>query len=155
MNGQSTDSFLLSRLGLSDRTRWRFLRYLRCSPKRDTPSTAVDGATGAAVQSRGIQGFPMSPLDRHVLGHCNRNHGQAREYRRAVTAILVSDYVAFGMPELLDALEIVVRFALCYSAAGVAMDWIETLPSPCAFPDYTGIRWFCDEIHSWWFRRKI
>ena len=141
-----TDDSFLEKFGLLDKARWSFLRYLRWS-------LTDNGTSRGAVRSSDIRRFPFSLLDRYVLGQSDRE--QAQEYRKAVTAILVSGYVAFGMPELFDAFNTVMCVAMCYAAAVAAQGWFDTLWSRCLFPNYVGILVVCNAVHVWWLVRKM
>ena len=129
-----------------DSFQWALLRYLRRPPLRPK------GPDSGLVHSD-IRPFPISALDRFVLHRCEVS--QATKYRRAVTALLASDYVAFGVPEVFDAVDKVVRMGLCYLFAATAADWLRVLGLngfPSGYPSLLGL---CSLVHLWWLLKTL
>ncbi|MCJ1232835.1 hypothetical protein MMC14_000789 [Varicellaria rhodocarpa] len=179
INTGTDDSFFLKKLSPFDRARWKLLCYLRHSSpktrtttttitKKDTPPTISNNRNNKPIPAtipstpnhNHNHHIPFSPLDQYVLSHYHYHHhsrepNQARAYRRAVTAILASEYVAFSMPEVFDALDTVVRMALCYVAARAAMGWLETLGSRCLDVDFWRVVVVSNAVHGWWVFKEV
>lgn len=94
-----------------DRTRWRFLKSLRTSHKRQSQGGLSSSGEQRTARATNIQMMPISPLDNFVLGHCTS--ADIRQYRRIVTKILVSNRIAFGLPEILGLDDLFIRLGLC------------------------------------------
>lgn len=94
-----------------DRTRWLFLKNLRTSPKRQSQGELTKPGVQPIANATDIRMMPLSPLDNFVLGHCTS--ADTRQYRRIVTKVLVSNYIAFGFPEILDLGDLLFRLLLC------------------------------------------
>ena len=59
------------------------------------------------------------------------------------------------MPEVFDALDTVVRMALCYVAARAAMGWLETLGSRCLDVDFWRVVVVSNAVHGWWVFKEV
>lgn len=98
------------------------------------------------------QRLPFSLLDEHVILH--EDASGATNYRRAVTKLLASDVLAFGIPEIIDAVSWLVKMMFCYlhvtvlKAALVQVGWLE-----CGGMDGSGT-WGIGlggfGVHIWW-----
>ena len=74
-------------------------------------------------------------------------------YRKAVIAILASEYVAFGMPELLDILDTIVRVAWCYVLARGVMSelfGIKGQGPTGVMPSVVDVFVRFNGVHLWW-----
>ena len=139
---------VLKQLDWLDRLRWTLLKTLRYSPQKSTLDHTVAGRQSTTMRSD-IRRFALSPLDKFVIENCEPTH--AREYRRAVSTLLASAYIAFGITELLDALDWLVRFGLCYLSV---QTWRRFFP-PRGHPPLDGISFtttvlYCNGLHLWW-----
>ena len=101
---------------LAERLRWGFLYWLRnhrppffqTQQQQQRPSTRTND----------IRSFGFSSLDLFAMNHVSAE--QATKYRSVATKILVSDMVAFGYPEVLDAVGCLLRvFVSCKFVVGV------------------------------------
>ncbi|KAL8972772.1 MAG: hypothetical protein Q9197_002628 [Variospora fuerteventurae] len=110
---------------------WRFLHWLRSRRRRrrrqsfgpqNCPSpSSSSSSSGQMTDIRHLLGF--SQLDRFAMRHECSSHEAAR-YRRTATKMLLSDIVAFGHPEMLDAVGYVTRVMLSYVFVwGVRVIW--------------------------------
>jgi len=59
----------------------------------------------------------VSPLDSFAMHLHKADTRKTRAYRLAALKLLVSDYVAFGMPEVIDAMVFLIRMWLCWICA--------------------------------------
>ena len=139
-----------------NQVRWSMLRRLRHPSKLHGPVPD-------------IRYFPLSPLDQFVRANCGQL--QARAYRRSVTALLISDYVTFGVPAVLDAFEFSVRLLLCYLCLETTLDWLqillpENISSMIALNSHQYlisdgfVRSIdailrCNALHFWWFVKSL
>ncbi|KAL8721809.1 MAG: hypothetical protein Q9181_007631 [Wetmoreana brouardii] len=80
-----------------DRLRWQFLHWLR-NNNRQSPQQQHHQQS---IEIKDIRHFGFSPLDRWAMSQTPMV--QAQQYRTVVTKILISDIIAFGYPEVLDA----------------------------------------------------
>ena len=129
-----------------DSIRWTVLRCLRrppLSPKSRDPALAQSD----------IRRFPLSPLDQFVRHRCEAP--QAPKYRQAVTALLASDYVALGVPEIFDVVDRIVRMGLCYFFVTTAADWLQAFRSDSFHLVYLSILERCNLVHLWWFLKSL
>lgn len=94
-----------------DRARWRFLKSLRTSPKRQSQGELSKPGVQRTARATDIRMMPLSPLDNFVLGHCTS--ADVWQYRRIVTKLLVSTHIAFGYPDILDLGDLLFRLLLC------------------------------------------
>ena len=95
-----------------DRARWSVFRKLRRSrslPSRKIPSNMLSGLN---PKPSDIRSFPFSSLDEYVMK--SEDAAQAHLYRRTVTKILISEYIAFGIPQLITAFDTIVGLVLSY-----------------------------------------
>ncbi|KAL8800415.1 MAG: hypothetical protein Q9182_005217 [Xanthomendoza sp. 2 TL-2023] len=85
------------------RLRWRFLHWLRNRNRNRNhkPQTVPQAHQQRNVQTSDIRHFGSSHLDHFVMAHESR--GQMLQYTTVVTKILLSDVIAFGYVEILDA----------------------------------------------------
>lgn len=133
--------------------RWSVLRFLRRSPQpRVSPSESqTPHPRGTIYQD--IRSFRLSALDQFVLRQCNVR--QSRAYRRAVTMLLLSDYIAFGISELISALDVCMRLLLCYLCVDTALHWWQSLFSPCLSMLRRDVLLSCNAIHIWWLLKML
>lgn len=99
-----------------DSISWAFLRWLRnhVRPSVQQPQQPI--------QEVDIRHFGFSLLDQYSMHHDPPE--QAARYRSVVTKLLLSDIVAFGHPEMLDAVAYVFKILCSYLvAAGVKVFW--------------------------------
>ncbi|MCJ1382076.1 hypothetical protein MMC17_005188 [Xylographa soralifera] len=135
--------------GWRSQIQWAILRLLRRSPHNSASKEVEQGPELLkASASRDIRSFRLSTLDQFVLSSCKRL--QAEQYRIAVSTLLLSDYLAFGNPELIDAFDWCIRLLFCYAFVDTAVDWVRTLSSPCIFMTASGTLVSCNLIHIWW-----
>lgn len=131
----------LTLLPLLPRLRWSlFLLFKKFTLNKESPQRRL----------------PFSLLDEHVILH--QDASGATGYRRAMTKLLASDMLAFGIPEIIDAVSWLVKMMLCYlhvtalKAALVQVGWLE-----CGGLDGTGT---CGiplggfGVHIWWLLRE-
>ncbi|MCJ1387982.1 hypothetical protein MMC18_000825 [Xylographa bjoerkii] len=148
------DTTNLSYSNWMSRIQWATLRHLRRSPRYSTTKEVPQGKNvlrGSAYHD--IRSFRLSALDQFVLSSCN--HSQMEEYRIAVSTLLLSDYVAFGVPELIDAFDLCIRLLLCYVFVDTAVDWVRTLFSRCIFMTFSGVILSCNAVHVWWLFKRM
>jgi hypothetical protein len=91
-------------LGTLDRCRWTLLEWLRCSP----PQPTYFQAQSAPGQSASPSGF--STIDRFAMSVADN----AWMYRRLAVRQFLAVRFAFGIGEIIDVLDLVVRAALIY-----------------------------------------
>ncbi|MCJ1471394.1 hypothetical protein MMC13_000033 [Lambiella insularis] len=127
---------------------WSALRLLRRSPPARVSLTRPHTPAPRTSTPYDIRSFRLSALDEFVLQHCDFR--KARAYRRAVTTLLLSDYIVFGIPEVIDALDLCVRLLLCYLCVDKLVDWWQSFFSPCFFMQKADVLLFCNAIHIWW-----
>lgn len=95
---------------------WQLLHFLR--NHRPQPPSIHNTTIKNNKKQSDIRSFALSPLD-----HYTKNHlppPQSAQYRNAVTKILLSDVVAFGFPETVDALVYLGRVGVSW---GVVRGW--------------------------------
>ena len=133
---------------------WATLRYLRRSPRSSSTKEVLQRSEPlkGSVYSD-IRAFRLSALDRFVVSNCKDS--QAEEYRIAVSTLLLSDYIAFGVPELIDALDLCIRLLLCYTFVDTMVQWVHTLFSRCIFMTASSILLSCNAVHIWWLFKSI
>ena len=133
---------------------WATLRLLRRSPQYSIPKEDLQSLESLDASAyHDIRSFRLSALDQFVLSSCKRS--QAEEYRIAVNTLLLSDYVAFGIPELLDAFDWCIRLLFCYVFVDFAVDWMHTLFSPCIFMTLSDALVSCNLMHIWWLVKSM
>lgn len=99
---------------IHERAQWTFQHWLR---RHTSPPAATRSPT---TDIRRYAGF--SPLDTFAMRH--EPPEQAARYRRAVRKMLLSDVLACGYPEALDAVAYVLRVGLSYAfVKGGRMVW--------------------------------
>ncbi|MCJ1376491.1 hypothetical protein MMC20_007734 [Loxospora ochrophaea] len=98
--------------GLLDGFRWFLLRSLRRSPHTHSLSLQRNTGGKANVQITDIRRFSFSKLDEFVAAKCSTIETQY--YQTAVIALLLSDYVSFGIVEILDIYHFAIRVGFCY-----------------------------------------
>jgi len=86
----------LSRLPPLARLRWTLVLILRGSPTQNRRECS------------------LSPLDNTALSMHRTDSANTEAYRRIATKLLLSDYVAFGQPVVVDAMLWMVRLCLCW-----------------------------------------
>ncbi|KAI9805748.1 MAG: hypothetical protein M1833_005241 [Piccolia ochrophora] len=103
--------------GVADHWRWSIIRYLRRTP---SPPQDNQNPSKAPTQScEDIRLLPLAPIDEFVIGQCS--YEESRDYRRNVMKLFLADYLAFGIPAMLHAYDLVLRCVLVYlGVAGVA-----------------------------------
>ena len=121
--------------------RWALIRCLRRPPV--PPKSSHSGPVWSDIRR-----FPLSSLDQFVLHRCETS--EATKYRRAVTALLASDYLAFGVPEVFDAVDKVVRMGLCYLLVNAAAHWLPARGSGALYSADSSIMRQCNMVHLWW-----
>ncbi|KAI4288411.1 MAG: hypothetical protein L6R35_002332 [Caloplaca aegaea] len=102
---------------------WRFLHWLRSCRRRQSFGPQKRPSLSSS-QMTDIRHLGFSQLDRFAMRH--ESSHQAARYRRTVTKMLLSDMVAFGHPEALDAVAYVTRVMLSYVFVGavrVIWEW--------------------------------
>ena len=95
------------KVGWVEQTRWTILKKLRKSPQKFTPTVTLNDRHVSDIRE-----FPLSSMDRYVMHLCDEEH--TKGYRRAVTTLLISDHLTFGVVEVLDAAHWLIRLTLCY-----------------------------------------
>ena len=136
------------------RAQWTVLRLLCRSPQRRAPKEVLQSPESLDDSAyHDIRSFRLSALDHFVLSSCE--HLQAEEYRIAVTTLLLSDYVAFGIPELIDGFDWCLRLLSCYIFVDCVVDWVRTLFSPCIFTIVSGTLVSCNLMHIWWLVKSV
>lgn len=129
-----------------DSVRWIVLGCLRrptLSPKSlDSGPTRSD-----------IRRFPVSALDQFVLHRCQAL--QTTKYRRAVTALLASDYIAFGVPEVFDAVDKIVRMGLCYLFVITAAGCLGIFEVDGSHLGDLSLLGRCNLVHLWWLLKTL
>ena len=77
-----------------------------------------------------------------------------RAYRKSVLKLLVSDYVAFGMPNVIDVVLLVVRIWLCWrcvrSFDGMAGLWDAYGQGRLSVSEVGKVMMGCMGVHLWW-----
>ena len=77
-----------------------------------------------------------------------------RAYRKSVLKLLVSDYVAFGLPTVIDVVLWVVRVWLCWrcvrSFDGMAGLWDAYGQGRLSVSEVGKVVMGCTEVHLWW-----
>ncbi|KAL8852252.1 MAG: hypothetical protein Q9221_002854 [Calogaya cf. arnoldii] len=107
---------------LSNRLSWRFLRWLR----KRRPYQVQSCENQQLHVKIDIRHLSFSELDSFAMIH-ESPPGKAK-YIRAVTKILISDIMAFGYPELLDALAYGLKILASYVIVdGVTACWYDVL----------------------------
>lgn len=97
-----------------DDLQWFIIQHLRRSPPK-----YHQGAHQQTLTERAD--IRLSILDTFVRHHCSKS--QAREYREAVIALLVSDHIAFGIPELVDVFGFIARVTSCCGFVQMVSSW--------------------------------
>ena len=95
----------------------------------------------------------LSDLDAYAVGRSSTaNAPQARAYRKAVFKILLSDYVAYGVPAVIDAALWIIRIWLCW----LSVRSFDGLVELCGERGRLGgmeigkILVGCLGVHAWW-----
>lgn len=79
------------------------------------PSSRIESFRWALIHRlRKQRSSLVSPLDAFARGVHDVDAQKIRAYRLATLKVLVSDYVAFGMPAVIDAVLFVMRIWLCW-----------------------------------------
>lgn len=94
-----------------DRARWAILKNLRTSPKNHSQNTSSKSTVHPTARATDIRTMPLSPLDKFVISHCTS--ADVRQYGRVVSKLLLSDLIAFGLPNILDLGDLLIRLVLC------------------------------------------
>ena len=145
-----------------DRTRWALLKNLRTSPKSYSQHNFSKPTVQPIVRSTDIRKMPFSPLDSFVLSHCTS--ADVRQYRRVVTKLLVSNHVAFGLPDILDLGDLLIRLVLCnltIHAIGGTLKWNRL--SAFSLSDHllssvaglAMLACYCNSMHIWAFAKYV
>ncbi|KAI4253625.1 MAG: hypothetical protein LQ352_003584 [Teloschistes flavicans] len=121
---KESSSSILERYG------WRLLHFLRNHRPRvplDKDIIEDGNEKRKKKQKDDIRSFDFSPLDRFTVRHLSPS--QSAQYRSVVTKILVSDVVAFGHPEVMDALGYLGRVAVSWGIVRGVKYGVSTLLS--------------------------
>jgi hypothetical protein len=105
-----------------DELRWTFLRKLRCPPP-DPAYVVTPKSTGFNVDD--IRTLPYSELDKFVRDSESRQY--AYLYRRMVTKIFLAQRFTLGSTEIIDTIDFVLRFLLCWFGAMKLASWAQTI----------------------------
>ena len=133
---------------------WAILRLLRRSPQHSVLKEVPQRPESLGFPAyHDIRSFRLSALDQFVLSSCKRS--QAEEYRTAVSTLLLSDYITFGNPELIDAFDWCIRLLFCYVFVDTMVDWVHTLFSPCIFMRVSDTLLSSNLIHIWWLVKSM
>ncbi|MCJ1287839.1 hypothetical protein MMC26_007191 [Xylographa opegraphella] len=133
---------------------WAILRLLRRSPQYSVPESVLQSTRSLDDSANhDTRSFRLSTLDQFVLLSCK--HSQSEEYRTAVSTLLLSDYVTFGIPELIDAFDWCIRSFLCYVSVDFISNWMRTLFSPCIFITVSDALVSCNLLHFWWLVKSM
>ncbi|MCJ1438104.1 hypothetical protein MMC27_007491 [Xylographa pallens] len=133
---------------------WVLLRFLRSWSQYSVPKEVLQNPDSLdPLAYHDIRTIRLSALDEYVRSNCKRL--QTEEYRKAVSTLLLSDYIAFGNPELIDAFDWCIRLLFCYVFVDTAVDWVHSLFSPCIFMRMSDILVSCNLIHIWWFVKSL
>lgn len=95
---------------------------------------------------------PLSGLDASAVHLSITDAPKVRGYRKAVVKMLVSDYVAFGMPALVDAALWAVRVWLCWRCV-LSFDGLVALcngPTQLSISETGKVVMGCLGVHLWW-----
>ncbi|KAF2093800.1 hypothetical protein NA57DRAFT_25866, partial [Rhizodiscina lignyota] len=104
---QSSDvSSTLHRASRLDSVRWKVHKTLRCSPA--PPAYPVMPAS-PEMRITDIRPSVLSPLDSFVQSSCS----DGWLYRRCCTTLFLANRFAFGIPEIVSAVDLGVRILLC------------------------------------------
>ncbi|KAL8783103.1 MAG: hypothetical protein Q9213_004860 [Squamulea squamosa] len=130
----------INRLGenssVSTGLRWRFLKWLR---NHRIQTTKGDGESQHHFKSD-IRYLSFSQLDAFCLKH--ESPIRKAQYVRVVTKILVSDIIAFGHPEILDAVNYLLMMLASYLFVNALRDfWRAAIGE-----DWVIVPWVCDEV---------
>ena len=128
------------------RARWIFLKFLRQFGSIQKPATLPDKFPRYLTTD--TRGFTLSTLDQYVLNY--EVESRAKDYVRVVTVLLVSDYIAFGIPEIIDIYDFITRVILCYLFINAAGSWYATLNSASIDQSIAGNFLRCNLVHMWW-----
>lgn len=123
----------LSQLPLADRLRWSLIRLLRRFPYQSAHCS-------------------LSPLDTHSIRAPVADFSKARSYRRSVLKLLVSDYVAFSMPAVIDAILSLTKLWLCWTCVK-SFEELSNLTHgkvPLTLIDAGRVILGCGGLHIWW-----
>ena len=101
-----------NRMGRFDRARWSILRTLRRPRSHQSVPQPSKGPNTQTATQNDIRSFAFSLLDQYVMASADA--ALAQNYRRTVTKVLISEYIAFGIPQLITAFNTVVGLLLCY-----------------------------------------
>ncbi|KAI4099685.1 MAG: hypothetical protein LQ339_005850 [Xanthoria mediterranea] len=93
---------------LPNRLRWRFLHWLRSHRPHH-----VQNGEGLQHMKIDIRHLSFSELDAFAMVH-EKSRPRKTQYMRTVTKILLSDIMAFGYPEILDAMVYVLKVLASY-----------------------------------------
>ncbi|KAL9000549.1 MAG: hypothetical protein Q9169_000842 [Polycauliona sp. 2 TL-2023] len=93
---------------LSNRLRWRFLHWLRSH----RPQNVQSGEKEQQYVKTDIRNLGFSELDSFAMIH--ESAPQRAQYVEATIKILLSDVVAFGFPEILDAIVYILKVISSY-----------------------------------------
>lgn len=144
-HGQENHSAHLETLSFTNRSRWRFLHWLRTQPQKIISKS--DGCS-----------FPFSQLDAYVMR--TMDESTASRYRRTVIKVLASDHIAFGQPAIIDTLNTIVRIVLCWlsvqslgealnSSTGIMLSQESPYSSAALSNTFRFSLGFCG-LHLWW-----
>ncbi len=88
----------------------------------------------------------FSTLDEFVMQH--EDTSTANQYRRALMKFLASDLLAFGIPEIIDAVFWLIRAMLCYMHVEVMRSWLQGGGKSAI--GVWGLVVGCLGVHVWW-----
>ena len=96
----------------------------------------------------------LSDLDATAMHLTQTDAPTVRAYRKSVLKLLVSDYVAFGMPNVIDVVLWVVRIWLCWccvrSFDGMAGLWDAYGQGRLSVSELGKVMTGCLGVHLWW-----
>ena len=128
------------------RVSWTFLKFLRSFGSIQKQATLPEKWPYSITTD--IRRFPFSSLDEYVLD--SEPESRAKDYVRVVTVLLISDHIAFGIPELVDLYDFIIRVILCYVLVNAADSWYATLNSASLHHSIAGFFLRCNLLHMWW-----
>ncbi|KAJ6443275.1 hypothetical protein O9K51_04454 [Purpureocillium lavendulum] len=102
--------------GLVDFATFKLIQRLRRRPDRiPFASTSVDPPVSSSSRVIDIRDFRISPMDAYILAH--DDDAVKRTYQSAVLRVLMADHLFLGSTELLGAVLLGLRLAICYLSA--------------------------------------
>ena len=98
--------------------------------------------------------YPFSDLDATAMHLTQTDAPTVRAYRKSVLKLLMSDYVAFGLPNVIDVVLWVVRIWLCWrcvrSFDGMAGLWDAYGRGRLSVSEVGKVVMGCMGVHLWW-----